>query len=158
MVLFRQGPELGLVLLDRPVAGRPHEDAMRITAGRWTKRLLYLVGEVWPRRGAVVLLQTVIPFLSSTFHVEGCEPHPLAVRHAVGAEELLYLVKPDHRVDDVVVARKTELVIGMLARQRGVSLPLWDPSEEWLSVSSLLTVMLRQLWSPFIVVTSFLMV
>ena len=66
----------------------------------------------------MVLLQAVVPVLGSAFHVEGGEPHPLVVRRAISAEELLRLVKPGDRIGAAVIAREPELVLAVLAWRR----------------------------------------
>jgi len=157
------GQELRLVLLDRPCAAELHEGAERVAARRRPERPLHLVDEIRPRWSAVVLLQAVVPVLGSAFHVEGGEPHALVVRRAIGAEKLLRLVKPCDRIGAAVVARKPELVLPVLA---------WG----WWGRGAMLRVLatvgaaggvvvrlqpvdghVRRLWSPLIVVTSFLM-
>ena len=85
--------------------------AERITADGGPETLFDTFNEFVPRQSvAAVLLEPVIPLLGSPFHVEGCHPDLLILWSALGAEELLRLVKPTQRIFGALVLGKSELV------------------------------------------------
>jgi hypothetical protein len=74
--------------------------------------------ETLPGRHPFVALQGVVPCLSGTAEVIGCQPRTIRSQGALAAKKLLALIEPVQRVDDVIERRKVQLVEARRGRYR----------------------------------------
>lgn len=77
-----------------------------IRAERQPETLMAKALEFLPNELAGIALQDVVPLLRNTHEVEGGEPHLVALRGALGAEEPIIAVEPAERIILAIVGGK----------------------------------------------------
>jgi len=117
--LLRRGERAGvghlrqecfLVRRDGAAEGKPCEVGQMVDSEGGAEPLLAEELELGPGNGADVTLQHEVPMLCGTGHVEGVQPHLVALAGALRSEEVLAVVDPAERVVLAIKCGERELV------------------------------------------------